>query len=192
MADTTIMLIRHAEKPDGDAQGVDEDGNPDVDSLVPRGWSRAGALAVLFAPLPPITNQLLAKPAVIYTSDPEKHRSSGGNRVGTHSRRPFETITPLANKLGIAPILKFTRGEEAAMVDDVKKVASPVLICWDHEEIPTIAAAIAGSQSPTARLQWPKKRFDVVWIFTSSDGGQTWTFDQLCQRLLDGDSDQPI
>lgn len=60
-----IYLIRHGEKPadppasspgahtapSGPPFGVDVDGNQSVHSLLPRGWQRAGALAVLFDPL---------------------------------------------------------------------------------------------------------------------------------------------
>ena len=43
MPATTIMLIRHAEKPDGNDSGVDPKGNPDKHDLIVRGWQRAGA-----------------------------------------------------------------------------------------------------------------------------------------------------
>src|SRR5262249_5826382 len=44
----TILVIRHAEKPEGDDLGVDQKGNPTPESLIVRGWQRAGALAVFF------------------------------------------------------------------------------------------------------------------------------------------------
>ncbi|MBL6617311.1 MAG: hypothetical protein ISP45_25085, partial [Reyranella sp.] len=52
---SVILVIRHAEKPDGVALGVDENGVIDEQSLIVRGWQRAGALVGLFgkgAPLP--------------------------------------------------------------------------------------------------------------------------------------------
>jgi hypothetical protein len=54
-----IYLIRHGEKPADPPTptappsppfGIDVDGNQDIHSLLPRGWQRSGALAVLFAP----------------------------------------------------------------------------------------------------------------------------------------------
>jgi hypothetical protein len=54
MATSTIMVIRHAEKPKvnpGEPDlglGVSEMGEEDKHSLVVRGWQRAGAWAVLF------------------------------------------------------------------------------------------------------------------------------------------------
>ena len=44
----TIMLIWHAEKPYRRHRGVDQNGDADSESLIPRGWQRAVALAQLF------------------------------------------------------------------------------------------------------------------------------------------------
>jgi hypothetical protein len=48
----SIAFVRHAEKQPGDGppHGVLVDGTPDPDSLIPRGWQRAGALVGLFVP----------------------------------------------------------------------------------------------------------------------------------------------
>ena len=40
-----IMIIRHAEKPTGQQDGVDESGTSSPHHLIVRGWQRAGALA---------------------------------------------------------------------------------------------------------------------------------------------------
>jgi len=59
-----IYIIRHGEKPADPADvapgqspsppappfGIDVQGNQDLHSLLPRGWQRSGALAVLFDP----------------------------------------------------------------------------------------------------------------------------------------------
>src|SRR5215203_3651150 len=72
-ADTTrmIMVIRHAEKPLHPAAspyGVTPHGEEDPHSLTVTGWTRAGALAQLFAPAhgrPPVG---LRRPDSIYAS----------------------------------------------------------------------------------------------------------------------------
>lgn len=194
MATKIIMVIRHAEKPDdaGKQGGVDENGKSDPESLTPRGWSRAGAIAAFLAPVLPMSNEALTQPTAIYASAPAKHGEADGNRIGTHSRRPLQTISPLASKLGIKPILTFTRGEEAKMVADAKAIGGVVLICWDHQDIPVIAGEICGQRSPATPLKWPGDRFDVVWVFERTDSSNAWTFEQVCQRLLPNDSDLPM
>ena len=47
---TKIMVIRHAEKPDGEHEGVTSHGETDKRSLIVRGWQRAGGLAALVDP----------------------------------------------------------------------------------------------------------------------------------------------
>ena len=52
---TKLIIIRHAEKPDPQANigGVSEAGGADRNDLTVRGWQRAGALVRLFNPHPP-------------------------------------------------------------------------------------------------------------------------------------------
>ena len=57
-----IMIIRHAEKPDGTAPGVDDDGNEDDSSLTAVGWERAHALVGLFDPAEGDPRAGLARP----------------------------------------------------------------------------------------------------------------------------------
>ena len=80
------MLIRHAEKPDGDgAPGLMPNGVENPRALTLAGWKRANALVGLFnppdgaLPRPP-----LAKPRSLFAS-------------GSDSLRPKQTIAPLAD-----------------------------------------------------------------------------------------------
>ena len=51
MPTTKIMLIRHAEKPNGDGgPGLMPDGAQNPEALTALGWTRANALVGLFAP----------------------------------------------------------------------------------------------------------------------------------------------
>ncbi len=171
---STIYVIRHGEKPDGVCQGVDITGAADPESLIPRGWQRAGALASYFGPKgePPAPDR-------IYGSAARK------------SKRPVETVTPLARKLKINPIETYTKGDEAGLVAEIAGLDGITLVCWQHEAIPGIAKLItamtAGIPDP-----WPGDRFDVVWRFTRAGKGKPWTFDQVCQGLLAGDGTKPI
>jgi hypothetical protein len=63
------------------------------------------------------------------------------------------------------------------------------LICWQHGEIPAIAAAL-GNVSPSPPSSWPNDRFDVIWTFTKAQNG--WTFAQIQEVAIPGDQPTPI
>jgi hypothetical protein len=186
---TKVMVIRHAEKPvtinNVQFNGIDEFGNPDANSLIPQGWQRAGGLVPLFGssfgPLP--------TPSHLFAP----------NVFGNGSKRPFETITPLAAKLeitinatpgGVAPG-QYAPSDFALMVGDALACPGVALIAWEHEFIPSIANLILGNTT-TVPQAWPSARFDVVWIFDLNAATNTYTFNQAPQLLLQGDLPTPI
>jgi len=129
-----IMLIRHAEKPHGSDQGVTDKGEPDPESLIVRGWQRAGALVALFDPAEgALQNTNLAVPTVIYASNPVTSSDASGDKagkkkIGSKSERPLETITPLAKRLNLSPDLSFVEGQEHDLATAVLKASGVVLI----------------------------------------------------------------
>jgi hypothetical protein len=182
---TKIMIVRHAEKPATDftPYGLTISGKRTKESLTARGWQRAGALAGLLAPTNGhFQHPLLAQPQFIYASRFIKRRGS---------RRPIETITPLAEKLAIQINSDFARFAIDKLVADVFRCKGVVLICWQREYIPKIAASIMGSDAivPAA---WPEGRFDLVWIFDRSRTSARYRFHQVPQRLLMGDQETLI
>jgi broad specificity phosphatase PhoE len=181
-----IFLIRHAEKPDGSDQGVDQTGAADSESLSVRGWQRAGALAVFFG-----STEGLPVPDRIYAAAAEKHAKTREGDVGSKSDRPSETVAPLAGKVGKNVIEKFAKGQEADLVAELKKSQGTTLVCWQHEAIPEIAKLITGNAKGIPD-PWPGHRFDVVWRFVQSAGSAPWVFDQVCQRVLAGDESTAI
>jgi broad specificity phosphatase PhoE len=181
---STILLIRHAEKPDRTMRGVRPNGTPDPESLTVRGWERAGALAQLLG-----AEGGLRAPARTYASAPGKQKLAS-KKVGSDSERPLLTISALAAKLRLKPIEKFTKGEESDLVKALVQHRGVTLVCWQHEAIPAIARLILGKEADQIPDPWPADRFDVVWRFKRRK--RAWTFKQLCQRLLPGDKAQPI
>lgn len=182
-----IMIIRHAEKPAGQAAGVNESGASSKHSLIMRGWQRAGALACLLAPANgALQNPLLAKPAFIFASAAAIDPQRGNSR----SRRSEETVTPLAQLLGVAIDLRFSKGQEKAVAKAAEACSGPVLIAWQHENINVIANCILGAE--TAPQNWPENRFDVIFVFTLNFWDGTYSFTQVPQCLLAGDSAHPI
>jgi hypothetical protein len=191
MSAAKIMVIRHAEKPGGNAgdpAGVTIAGAEDKDSLIVQGWQRAGALAPFFAAAN--TALGLAVPDVIFASNDKKQHESGGIKEGSHSKRPIETVTPLGAKLDVALNTDFLLGDEAELVATAQASTGVVLICWQHEAIPAIANRLVPSPNDIPQ-HWPGSRFDVVWVFDPTGSG-SWTFSQVPQNLLAGDIDSPI
>ena len=175
------MIIRHAEKP---AKGSDK-------SLSPRGWQRAGALAVLFTadPQNPILPEL-ARPHWIYAS----------GTLTSGSLRPQQTVEPLAEKLGLTPNTSFNPSKAAGashlpsepdMIRDVLAKTGVVLISWQHELIPLIASHIPVHPENKPPQYWNSGRFDLIWLFDlstqSEDSSVLYRFREVPQRLLAGD-----
>jgi hypothetical protein len=170
-----VMIIRHGEKPSGSTPGVDARGNQDPSSLTDVGWNRAHRLVDLFNPADGRLRPGLARPAAIYAA------SANGNGEGARTR---ETVTPLADKLGIPLDTTFGKGDEKALVNRVISRPGPTLIAWQHGEIPLIAKAFP-SVTPTPPAQWPDSRFDLIWTFTKAPDG--WHFAQLPELVLPQD-----
>jgi hypothetical protein len=181
---TKVMVIRHAEKPlDPPPYGIAEDGSRDKECLTVRGWQRAGAFACYFAPSEgSLQNSALAKPQFLYASKPIKRRGS---------QRSIQTITPLAEKLGIKITTKYSRDEGKEMLEDALSCEGVVLISWQHEYIPAIANHILGDTT-TAPQSWPEGRYDVVWVFDLDAESGQYDFLEVPQCLLSGDAATPI
>jgi len=183
---TKIMLIRHAEKPEGSVQGVDIDGNGGKEFLVVQGWQRAGALVRFFAPLSAqFRHPGIDQPEFLFASGPvSKKKDADG---GSKSDRPEETITPLSQLLGneVPLNLDFAQGEETQVAAAAASCRGVVLIAWQHEDIPSIADAILGGTG-VVPSPWPGDRFDIVWVFDLQANGR-YSFSQVPQMLLAGD-----
>jgi hypothetical protein len=177
---TKIMVIRHAEKPSNSplTYGVTLEGERESESLTVRGWQRAGALVSFFAPTNgSFQNQSLAEPQFLYASKPTRRNGS---------RRPMETITPLAEKLANRINSHFSKDEPKEMLEEAFLCGGVVLICWQHEFIPKIANYILGD-NVTSPQDWPEDRFDMVWVFSKDSESADYSFKQVPQNLLKGD-----
>lgn len=179
------MLIRHAEKPAKDSApfGVTAKGERSKESLEVRGWQRAGALANLLAPTNGhFQHAALARPQCLYASKPVSRKGS---------RRPVETLTPLAQKLAIRIHSNFQRAEYESMVEEAVLYKGVVLICWQREYIPEIASHILGNDN-VAPSEWPDDCYDMIWVFDLLPSRLKYTFKQVPQKLLKGDLTTPI
>jgi broad specificity phosphatase PhoE len=175
------MIIRHGEKPSnsGRSPGIDPDGHSDDHSLTARGWTRARALVQLFAPAAGAIRPGLSRPTAIY--------ASGG--TSGQGRRTRQTIAPLAARLGVAVNTEFAKGDESALARQVAGRPGSTLICWQHGELPDIVRALV-TGAPHPPTSWPDDRFDLIWTLAPANGG--WSFHQIPELLLDGDSNRSI
>lgn len=167
-APARVIVIRHAEK--------DE---PETDNhLNERGYRRAQALVGFFLNNPAVVR--FGAPVAIYATEPKDEDGS---------LRPIETVTPLAQDLGIRINSGFKKKEVAGMVREI--LAKPeyegrtVVICWQHTGIPEIARAFGLDSAPE---KWPKRTYDRAWILDFS-GDHVVSFNNMAQNLLPGDSD---
>ncbi len=188
MAATEILLLRHAEKPGepGAGDGVMPDSRHDAKSLTVRGWQRAGGLASLLAP-GPLPARRLPRPDRIHAS---AFRKGGG-----HSRRPEQTVLPLAARLGLVVDLRWALHQEEAFGAALAAEAGTVLVCWQHQGLPALARAVAAPQilrELPDGWRWPKTCFDLIWSLRRERPGEAWRLDQHCQELLAGDRTEPF
>jgi len=133
-----IMLIRHGEKI-----------SDDYTDLSPEGKARADCLVNTFG-----SNGIYTTPQKIYAQRPTEQRKS---------TRPVDTVTPLAQSLGLEIDTTYTSGK---FKDLAKYIAtSPeevILVSWANDRIPEIAKQLGIKKAP----EWKGKVFDDVWVIT--------------------------
>jgi len=148
MGPRTVVILRHAEKPSDEA-------DPD---LSPAGRKRAAMLAQAlpkqFSPI----NSLFAAA-----------RSRNSNRS-------VETITPLANALGLEIDDRFADHEYAALagilLNEEQYLGSCIIICWHHAHIPDLAVELGVDRLDIENApgisngRWDESVFDRLWILS--------------------------
>ena len=161
-----VLIIRHAEKPP----------ERSAFSLSLKGQERALALVPFITQTPQLTYQGL--PTALFAAK---------IGPGEFSERALETITPLSNYLRVLPDAHYAKWDYADLAQEIltnlKYQRKTVLICWDHEYIHRLAAALGVYPEPPP---WPKTAFDRVWVITYRQGQASLV--NMPQRLMFGDS----
>lgn len=188
MSEAEIILMRHAEKPDRARNeiGLSPTGQPDERALSARGWQRAGALALL------LSGDRRVQPSL---PAPDTIFASALRKDGGHSRRPEQTVQPLADRRSLDLDLRWSLNQEQGLAAALRQRPGVHLICWQHEGLPALARAIAAPDALADipdNWTWPADRFDVFWHLHRPSASGPWRFTQSCQCLLPGDTDWPL
>jgi broad specificity phosphatase PhoE len=161
-----VLIIRHAEKPEGDS--------PD---LSPRGKERARALRNLFKKSESRPKKFPTPDFIFAAKDSKK------------SHRPRETVKPLAKRLELKVNDDYADEDFAKLahelLHDPRYAGKTVLVSWHHGKIPELAAKL-GADAPK---HWNDKVFDRVWRIDYDKSGKA-RFRDLPQQLLAGDSEK--
>lgn len=147
MDTTRILLLRHAEKT----------GDPNDIHLSPEGAARAARLAEYI----PAT---FGAPQFLIATAQSKR-----------SRRPIETISPLATRLGDA--VSFTADHDdrdygavaTQLMSDPRYLGALVVVCWHHGTLPQFAQAL-GAQPGTYPAPWDDRVFNLILACDYRDG----------------------
>jgi broad specificity phosphatase PhoE len=173
-----IMFIRHGEKPadDGPPHGVNEHGEHDPHALSVRGWTRAGALAALFANAPSAMHPNIVQPVrVIATRASDEAKS----------RREVDTARPTADRLGVALEDSHSHGDEKEVATEILAKPDSALVVWHHGALAQLVGHFPVSNAGDVPGHWPEKRFDLIWVLVREPGDQlAYRFIVVAQGLL--------
>ena len=165
-APARVIIIRHGEKPSR--------GN----ELNKQGWQRARALVDVFKNNAQFNS---VGPAVaIYAQKPKDSQGS---------LRPIQTVTPLAQSLGLTINSDFLRMQQEQLANDIlhdhRYDGRMLVICWEHNAIPGIVEAFGYMDGPS---EWDGDDvYDRAWVLNFS-GDEVVSFADLPQQALPGDS----
>jgi hypothetical protein len=165
LADTTVMIIRHAEKP---ASGT---------GLTPEGEARATAYVGYFEHFS-VDGQPMTPNALYATADSKS------------SMRPRLTITPLSQAIGLPIDHRFADRQTKEIADALRTEAhgNRVLIAWHHGEIPALIDALGGdSAALIPGGKWPSDVFGWVVVLQYDHKGRLVSSQVVREHLMPDD-----
>ncbi|KAH8800498.1 hypothetical protein F5884DRAFT_554696 [Xylogone sp. PMI_703] len=153
-AQSTVYLIRHGEKP---ASG---------DGLNAQGEQRAQCLRTVFG----AGSQYNIGHIMAQTP-----KSSGARQ------RPYDTVKPLADDLGLTVDTSCDRDDEKCVKKVVNNYDGPgnILICWEHDALHDIVKKLGDDDAP----DYPDDSFDIIWTDPSPYSKITSMTSENCPGL---------
>lgn len=142
-----IVIIRHAEKP---ASG---------DNLSCQGENRALLL-------PAVLHRKFNRPDHTYVPSMALGKSMAHARM-------LQTVIPFAIKYGLVVNSEFKENDYSAIADHLLRKSGTVLMVWEHNAIPPLAAALGVVDPPP----WKNKDFDSIWTITFAAGKASLSID---------------
>ncbi len=160
-----VVVLRHAEKPE----------DPEALHLSPRGEERAKALVAFFTKDEKVTR--FGKPVALYATRMTR-RGRG--------QRPRETLLPTSRELGVAVQTPYESEHYEQLARDILRNPhykdKTVVICWVHEYLPELAAALGVHPEPP---KWKSSVYDKAYIISYSGGKAK--LEMVNQKVLPGD-----
>jgi len=152
----TVYLIRHGEKPD------------DGDGLSAEGVERSQCLRNVFASSTPYDIQY------IMAQTPQSDGSQ---------QRPYDTILPLSQDLGITPDISCQRDDQDCVADVVSNYdgSGNILICWEHDALTDIVHALGASKKNSP--DYPDDSFNIIWTDPPPYSGIASSTSENCPGL---------
>ncbi len=144
-----IVLIRHGEEP-SDAN------NPHLSA---QGQARADQFVEFMTHDPAMIR--LGTPAAIFATETTKDE---------YGQRTQETVAPLASILRVQVLTPYHAKDYERLAQRVLSDPSlggkTVVICWTHEWLPQLAAALGVAPQPP---KWKAKVYDLVYVISYKD-----------------------
>lgn len=171
-----VIIIRHGEK------------DPANGELLPKGQSRAGALAAYLTELDPAsTNPPLfnfGPPTALFASRPALFSDDDTVRC-------IQTLIPTSVKLRLPIHSPYAPLQEQELADfilnDPRYDGGNILICWHHTRIASLIEAFGYAPPPGILPSYPN-RFDLVWLMTFPAPVPPAVLNPILQELMFGDS----
>ena len=163
-ADTTIVLLRHGEKP---AQGLGQ--------LSCQGFNRSLALA-------PLLLANYGKPVAIYAPNPGAKKIDSGQAYAYI--RPLATIEPFAISVGMPVNLDYGMMQVGELAKELlARNEGTQIVAWEHHLAAKLARVLLMAQGANAELvpDWNDSDFDSIYIVHVA--GQLATFSLEHQGL---------
>lgn len=152
-ADSTIVIVRHGEKP---SLGLGQ--------LTCQGLNRALALA-------PVLLSRYGTPSAIYAPNPAQLKKDHG--VPYAYIRPLATIEPLAVRAGRPVNLQWGMTDVPALGDELLAANGTQVVAWEHHWGENLARYLMSrvGGDPRSVPEWEDGDFDSIYVVRISDAG---------------------